>query len=197
MHLSTSPVPQLGKVDPQLVGHGLGTVGNYAISDELWHEIAPVEFQASVAQFSLPRDVYSPTWEDMVLPMVCWLLEAGVVDIMDRGCTPRATCWPFRIPKTTEKVSLIFNLVDLNEGLQRPASLSLDGWEQISRKLAEWPAERPLFCTHVDLKNAFQSFTLLWRYARTIHFRLRWEGEDRIFCMSWMPFGWKHSPLFC
>ena len=28
LHLSTSPVPQLGKVDPQLVGRGLGTVGN-------------------------------------------------------------------------------------------------------------------------------------------------------------------------
>ena len=36
LHLSTSPVPQFGKVDPQLVGCGLGTVGNYEISDELW-----------------------------------------------------------------------------------------------------------------------------------------------------------------
>ena len=34
LHLSTSPVPQLGKVDPQLVGRGLGTMGNYEISDE-------------------------------------------------------------------------------------------------------------------------------------------------------------------
>ena len=52
--------------------------------------------------------------------------EWGVVSIMDRGCPLRATCWPFIIPKTNEKVSLIFNLVDLNEGLQRPASFSLD-----------------------------------------------------------------------
>ena len=74
---------------------------------------------------------------------------------MDRDCPVNATCWPFTIPKTTEKVSLIFNLVDLNEGLQRPALFSLDGWEQISQKLAEWPADRPLFCTHVDLKNTF------------------------------------------
>ena len=92
---------------------------------------------------------------------------------------------------------LIFNLVDLNEGLQRPASFSLDGWEQISRKLAEWLADRPLFCTHVDLKNAFWSFTLPQRHARAFRFRLRWELEDRIFCMSRMPLGWKHSPLFC
>ena len=73
--------------------------------------------------------------------------------IMDRGYPLRATCWPFIIPKTTEKVSLIFNLVDLNEGLPRPASFSLDGWELISRTLAEWPADRPLLCTHVDVKT--------------------------------------------
>ena len=29
LHLSTSPVPQLGKVDPQLVRRGLGTVGYF------------------------------------------------------------------------------------------------------------------------------------------------------------------------
>ena len=130
MHLSTSPVPLLGKMDPQLVARGLGTIGNYEISDVLWHELAPVNFEASVAEFSLPRDVYSSTREDMVLPMVFWVLDVGVVNIMDRGCPLRATCWPFIIPKTTEKVSLIFNLV--NEGLQRSVSFSLDGWEQIS-----------------------------------------------------------------
>ena len=117
LHLSTSPVPQLGKVDSELVGCGLGAASSYEISDQLWQELAPVDFAVSVAEFSLPRDVYSPTREDMVLPMVRWLPEAMVVNIMDRGCPLRATCWSFIIPKTTEKVSLIFNLVDLNEGL--------------------------------------------------------------------------------
>ena len=88
--LSTSPVP--GRVDPELVGRGLGAVGSYENSDELWQDLAPVDFAASVAEFSLPRDVYSPTREGMVLPMVRWLLEAGVVNIMDRGCPLRATC---------------------------------------------------------------------------------------------------------
>ena len=196
LHLSTSRVPQLSKVDPQLVVRGLGTVGYYEISDDLWHELAPVDFEASVADFSLPRDVYSATREDMVLPMVRWPLDAGLVSIMDRGCPLRATCWPFIIPKTTEKVSLIFILVDLNEGLQRPASFSLDGWQQILRKLAEWPADRPLFCTHVDCKIAFWSFTLPRQHARAFRFRLQWEGADRFFCMSGTPFGCKHSPLF-
>ena len=112
VHLSTSPVPQLGKVDPELVGRGLDAMGSYEISDELWQELAPVDFAVSVAEFSLPWNRYSPTREDNVLPMVRWLLDAGVVNIMDRGCPLKATCWPFIIPKTTEKVSLIFNLVD-------------------------------------------------------------------------------------
>ena len=97
----------------------------------------------------------------------------------------------------TEKVSLIFNLVAFNENLHKPLSFSLDGWEQISKKLADWPADRPLFCTHVDLKNAFWSFKLPRRHERAFRFRMRWEGVERVFCMSRMPFGWKHSPLFC
>ena len=72
-------------MDSQLVGRGLGTVGNYEIPDELWHELAPVDFASYNAEFSFPRDVYSLTREDMVLPMVGWLLDAGVVAIMDRG----------------------------------------------------------------------------------------------------------------
>ena len=152
VHLSTPPVPQLGKVDTQLVGRGLGTARNYEISDELCLEPAPLDFEA---EFSLPGDVYSPTREDMVLPMVCWLLHEGVVSTTVRGCPLRTTCWLLIIPKTTEKVSPIFNLMDLNEGVRRPESLSLYGCEPILRKLAEWPADRPLFCTNFDLKNAF------------------------------------------
>ena len=123
----------------------------------MWHELAPVDFEASIAEFFLPRDVYSPTREDMVLPIVRWLLNAGVVSSMDNGCPLRATYWPFI---TTQKVSPIFKLVHLNEGLHKEESFSFDGWEQISHNLAERPADRPLFCTHVHLKTALKRFTL-------------------------------------
>ena len=46
LHLSTSPVPQVGKVDPQLVERGLGAVGSYTISDDLWCELAPPDFRS-------------------------------------------------------------------------------------------------------------------------------------------------------
>ena len=53
LHLSTSPVPHVGKVDPQLVGQGLGAVGNYEISYALWDELAHVDLENSVSEFSL------------------------------------------------------------------------------------------------------------------------------------------------
>ena len=132
LHLSTSPVPQVGKVDPQLVERGLGAVGSYTISDDLWCELAPPDFEASVSDFHLERECRSSNREALVLPMVKWLLHEGVVSIMDESCPMGATCWLFVIPKSTEKVSLIFNLVEFNESLHKPLSFSLDGWEQIS-----------------------------------------------------------------
>ena len=164
LHLSTSPVPQVGRVDPQLVERGLGAVGNYTISDDLWCELAPPDFEASVSDFHLGRESHSSNREALVRPMVKWLLREEIVTIMDENCPLRATCWPFVIPKSTEKMSLVFNLVEFNESLHKPLSFSLDGWEQISKKLADWPADRPLFCTHVDLKNAFWSFKLPRRH---------------------------------
>ena len=193
LHLSTSPAPQ---VEPRLVAQGLGAVDNYEISDALWNDVVLVGFETSVSEFSLSCDVYSPTREEMVLPMDRWLLTVGVVNILDRGCHLRDML-AGHDTQDHRKVSLIFNLVDLLDGLQKPASFSLDGWEQISQKFAQWPADRPLFCTHVNLKNAFWSFTMPQQHARAFRFFLQWEGEDRILCMSWMPFGWKHSPLFC
>ena len=69
LHLSTSTVPQVGKVDPQL--------GIYDICDALWTEPASVDFGTTILDVSLPRDLYFPTLEDMVLPMVRWLPLLG------------------------------------------------------------------------------------------------------------------------
>ena len=68
-----------------------------------------MDFEASVADFFLPHDVYFLTREDMVLPMVRWLLNEGVVSIVDRGYPLRAMCWLVVMPKTKRKVSPISN----------------------------------------------------------------------------------------
>ena len=95
-------------MDPQLVERGLGAVGNYTISDDLWRELAPPDFEASVSDFHLERESHSSNREALVRPMVKWLLREEIVTIMDEDCPLRATCWPFVIPKSTEKVSLFF-----------------------------------------------------------------------------------------
>ena len=54
-----------------------------------------MDFESSVAEFSLPHDIYSVSREGMVLSMVRWLLNAGVVNIMDTGCRMRGDVLAF------------------------------------------------------------------------------------------------------
>ena len=48
---------------------------------------------------------------------------------MDVGQKLLVTCWPFVIPKSLKKVSMIFHLVDFNNILLRPLKFSLCSWE--------------------------------------------------------------------
>ena len=40
-HLSTSPMPMLGPAHASLAAQGLGQIGDYLISDDLWSAVAP------------------------------------------------------------------------------------------------------------------------------------------------------------
>ena len=77
-----------------------------------------------------------------------------------------ATCWPFIILKSSEKVSVIFHLVDFNDTMPHPARFSLCSLENIADRLNAWPPREPLYCTHIDLKNAFWLFVLPPKAAR-------------------------------
>ena len=37
----------------------------------------------------------------------------------------------------------------------------------------------------------------MWRFRRAFRFCMHWGGQDRVFYMERMAFGWKYSPLFC
>ena len=74
---------------------------------------------------------------------------------MDPASKLPADCWLLVIPKSSEKVSLISHLGDLNDTQPRPPHFMLAGWEKVAGLLADYPAHGPIFCTHVDLKNAF------------------------------------------
>ena len=81
-----------------------------------------------------------------------------------------ATCWPFSIPKSSEKVLVIFHLVDFNNTMPRPSGFSLCSWENMADRLSARPPREPLYWTHIDLKNAFWSFVLPRKVARAFQF---------------------------
>ena len=106
------------------------------------------------------------------------------------------TCWPFTIPLTSEKVSLILGCVKQN-GMDgcTPPRFSLWTWEQLSKPLITFYPGVLLYGTHIDLKNAFWSFVQL-ESARTL-FRLRSGTSGWVVGLGRLPFGWKYSPYFC
>ena len=106
------------------------------------------------------------------------------------------TCWPFIIPKTSERVSLILSCVKQNglDGCTPPRFL-LRSWEQLSKLLVTFYPGVRLYGTHIDLNNAFWSFVLL-ASARMV-FRLRSGPSGRVVGLGRLPFGWKYSPFIC
>ena len=109
------------------------------------------------------------------------------------------TCWPFIIPKTSEKVSLILSCVKQNkmDGCT-PPRFSLRSWEQLRKRLVIFFLGVPLYGTHIDLKNAFWSFVL--PESATTLLRLRSGPSGPVVGLGRLPFGLNmcmptHSPL--
>ena len=83
----------------------------------------------------------------------------------------------------------------MNERISDPPTFQLPSWEGIARLLAATPRSRHLFCTHVDLTNAFWSFRLPTEMRVAFRFRSRPGGQ--VFAVDRLPFGCKFSPIFC
>ena len=205
MHVSTSPKPVLQAPDPEVAARGLGDIGTYHISDALWDEVVGegVDVERLASEFA--PEVFPPLavlhrreTDPLVEPMLRSLEVGVVVERVVEDTGRPATRWPFIIPKSLEKVSVIFHLVDFNDTMPRPARFSLCGWENMADHLSVWPPREPLYCTHMDLKNAFWSFVLPPKAARAFRFGFRPGGGARVmYRMRRMPFGWKFSPLLC
>ena len=57
LHLNMSPKPSLAKVVPEVVQQGLGRVGSFLISNELWHEIVPADFLEKAQRYDVEADL--------------------------------------------------------------------------------------------------------------------------------------------
>ena len=177
MHVSTSPKPVLQAPEPAVAAWGLGDIGTYHISDALWDEVVGegVDVEQLASEFAPeisppPAVLHMRDIDPLVEPMLRSFKDGGVVErvVEDRGRP--ATCWPFIIPKSLEKVSVIFHLVDFNDTMPQSARFSLCNWENMADRLSAWPQREPIYCTHTDLKNALWSFVLAPKAAGAFQF---------------------------
>ena len=91
--------------------------------------------------------------------VVSALWGVGVYQVRADPLPP--TCYPFVIPKSSEKV---------NQDGAKPPTFRLDFWEDLARALSRIPPREPLFAVHIDLKNPFWSFRLPQPWARRIFY---------------------------
>ena len=179
--------------DPGLAAKGLGTMGSYVIPQQLWQQIVLESFLGDALSYDVEAHLEGG----------CGTVGAGVAEMASTlptsgmlSATPLPlSCFPFIIPKSSEKVSLILSCLGMNERIEDPPTLQLPSWEGNARLLASTPRSRPLYCTHVDLTNAFWSFRLPPAMRTAFWFRARPSGQ--VFAVDRLPFGWKFSPIFC
>ena len=121
------------------------------------------------------------------------LKGAGVYQVPTDPLPP--TYYPFVIPKSFEKVSLILSCVKQNkQDGAKPPTFRLHSWEDLVCALSRIPLGEPLFAVHIALKNAFWSFCLPPWACQIFRFRLG-PGMPTVE-LKRLPFGWKYSPYF-
>ena len=139
LHLNTSPKPSLAAVVPEVVQRGLGAVGSYRIPDGLWREAVPADFLESAAGYDVERDPQGGAgWVSGLVGQFFAAVEhLGIFRELPDGTTP--SVFPFIIPKSSRKVSLILSCVGLNEESPDPPRFALPSWEGICRLLNQTP----------------------------------------------------------
>ena len=169
LHITTSPIPRVvGDVGDEIFDRGLGPIGSFPLPQDLWDSVVLDFYNDGLQTFSVEDE-----WEygDRVVKgasrwvspqverVMSALRGAGVHRVPADPLPP--TCYPFVIPKSCEKVSLILSRVKQNkqDGV-KPLTFKLDSWEDLARTLSRIPPREPPFVVHIDLKNAFWSFRL-------------------------------------
>ena len=194
-HLNTSPKPSLAAVVPKVVQRGLGAVGSYPIPGDLWREVVPADFLEASEAYDVEEDPQGGAGR--VSGLVGHFFSAvghlGIFRELPAGTAP--SVFPFIIPKSSRKVSLILSCVGLNEESPDPPHFALPSWEGICRLLNQTPPDEQLYATHIDLTNAFWSFILPEGVDRAFRARVRPGGP--VVGATRLPFGWKFSPYLC
>ena len=171
LHVNTSPIPRfMGGVEDAILDRGLGPVGTHQLLADLWDAVIPPFYREGLRDFDVEREWQvgervirgASRWvSQQVQRIVQALRGAGVYEETADPPPPPPTCYPFVIPKSSEKVSLILSCVKINKSDgAKPPTFRLDSWEDLARSLSAFPPDMGLYGLHIDLKNAFWSFCL-------------------------------------
>ena len=123
LHVTTSPTPCAGKVNPGILLNGLGPMGSHVIPKYIWDQAVPPDFYGQgLRDFDVEapwvdaqgndRPGASPWVSNGVHKFVAVLKRQWLLYDLSEDLPP--TCRPFIIPKTSEKVSLILSCVKQN-----------------------------------------------------------------------------------
>ena len=205
LHINTSPVPRVvGGLKDAILDKGLRPIGAQQLPADLWDAVIPPFYRGGLQDFDVERE-----WQDgervvrgasrgisqHVQRIVQALRGAGVYE-ETADPSPPPTCYPFVIPKSSEKVSLILSCVKINKSDgAKPPTFRLDSWEDLARSLSAFPPDVDLYGVHIDLKNAFSSFCLPPEARRIFRFRPA-PGAPPV-ALSRLPFGWNYRPYLC
>ena len=131
LHLNTSPKPSLAAVVPEVVQRGLGAVGSYPIPDDLWREVVPADFLEAAEAYDVEGDPQGGAGRvsGLVGQFFSAVEHLGIFRELPAGTAP--SVYPFIIPKSSRKVSLILSCVGLNEESPDPPHFALPSWEGI------------------------------------------------------------------
>ena len=195
LHLNTLPKPSLAAVVPEGVQRGLGAVGSYPIPGDLWREVVPADFLEAAEAYDVEEDPQGGAGRvsGLVGQFFSAVGDLGIFRELPAGTAP--SVFPFIIPKSSRKVSLILSCVGLNERSPDPPHFALPSWEGICRLLNQTPPDQQLYATHIDLTNAFWSFIPPEGVDKAFRARVRPGGP--VVGATRLPFGWKFSPYLC
>ena len=168
-------------------------MASYVIPQGLWRELVPESFSRDALSYNVEADTNggSGSVGPGVAEIASTLMNSGVIS--ETPLPP--SCFPFIIPKSSEKVSLILSCSEMKERIGDPPTFQLPSWERKAQLVAATPWSSRFFCTHVDLTNPFWSFRL--PQEMRVAFRFRGRPGGHVFALDRLPLGWKFSSIFC
>ena len=123
LHVTTSPTPRAGKVNPDILLNRLGPVGRHDISQYVWDQTVPPKFYGEGLRDFDVESSWMDAWGDHKSGTSTWIfdeVQQFVTALKRQGLLHEifqympGICRRCMIPKSSKKVSLILSCVKQN-----------------------------------------------------------------------------------